>query len=127
MNVRTSLYATLFLLLIVAILHISGIRLYFYWRIGWYDKVVHMLAGAAVVFFMYYIIRTIDIFPRSYTLVLAMIAAILIGIGWEIFEIQSGYTSVHKLGYAFSTMADLLSDVIGGTAAVLYILQKQLS
>lgn len=115
MSFKTALYFALVAIALVAMLHVSGLHFYFYWRIPWYDRIVHVIAGFAVVFFTYYISRSLS---------LSVIGALVVGVAWEVFEIQSGYSSMAHSGYIFDTIGDLVSDVVGGTVALLYILKK---
>lgn len=108
----------IFLLVVIAViatLHIVGIRFYLYWQLSWYDRIVHVLAGFWVALT---VLSSIGLkaqaLKRGHIFSIGLIAAIIIGIVWEIFEVKVGVTAVTDKGYWADTAGDIISDIVGG-------------
>ena len=110
------------LALLVVILHIVGLSLEFYWRLGWYDRIVHTLSGITVVLTLFSfsaVRRFSNKLPIFFLEV--FFAALLVGLLWEVFELQAGITFIGDHGYMFDTTWDIICDVIGGILAGGYL------
>jgi hypothetical protein len=63
---------------------------------------------------------------KTKSLLIALIAATIFGLAWEIMENLARITFVLDLGYGFDTAMDLFNDVIGGVLAYLYFVRKKI-
>lgn len=119
------LYIITGLIIIVSALHAGALSYSLYWHFWWYDLIVHFFGGvfagllvAWAVFFSGYVKR-IHITTKS--LFLASIAgAIIIGVGWEVFERLIGHTWSPE-GYWLDTGIDIVMDILGGILGFLLI------
>lgn len=105
----------LIVLALVAYLDVHyGLGERFYWRFWWWDILLHMLGGVWVglasgwLFFLFGMQPSI----RSCAL-----AALTIGIGWEVFEYVTHTGGSVFMSYPVDTAKDLLDDVLGGIGA----------
>jgi len=116
----------LYLVLIVAILHILALKFYFYSNVWWFDMVVHFLGGfwiaLAVLWFLFFS-GYIKLRGETYIhfLFIASLSALFAGIVWEIFEVTNGVTSVLFRGYWKDTMSDIIFDCLGALASSRYL------
>ncbi len=113
----------IFLAIFVLVLHAAGVFLQLYWRVEWYDHVVHIMAGATTSL----IIFSLGSFGwlRSRPLMLftsIFLVSLIIGGLWEFFELQTGITSLSDSRYILDTTGDMVSDVVGGLVAGAYLL-----
>ncbi len=111
------------LALVVLFLYVAGLILEFHWRMGWYDHVVHTLAGAmaSLAIFSLYAMRAITKRPGA-LFAGAFLVSLVVGTLWEIFELRAGITSFSHRGYAVDTALDIVFDIVGGWLAAGYIL-----
>ena len=114
----------------IAVLHVVALAFYFYWTLWWFDVLQHFLAGFWIVLLTFWIVfrlRPSFISPFINTpatfLILALIGAFAVGLGWEIFEytIQVYFAE----NYVFDTISDLAMDVIGAFAGYIYIMNSR--
>lgn len=122
------------LIAVIAILHYLALKFYFYWTLEWFDILMHFLGGLWVVlFFVWFLffskIIKIDIkrYQNRKIFFVSILAVLIVGLLWEVFEICASFVSVQEYGYAFDTSLDLVMDLIGGAIAFLYIKQKYLN
>jgi hypothetical protein len=113
----------IFLALLVLALHAAGLGLELYWRIGWYNWLVHALAGAVAALTIISIGFVRDQLQRPLPLfVAAIVISLVVGILWEVFEVKGGIEIMSTPGYALYTLGDIISDVVGGFLAGSYML-----
>lgn len=119
------LLSFLLLVVILGFLHFAGIYLHLYWRVQSFDRLVHIIGGFFVAIASLSIIygSKLQTVKRSHSLMVGIFAALVVGILWEIFEVQNGITSLRDIGYWIDSIGDILSDFIGGCLAALYFIQ----
>ena len=127
-----SFFNKLFLLLIaVGVLHLVGLSFFLYWKIEWFDLLVHTLAGAWVggmALWFYYLSGYMT--PHKETLrsvvLISVVSALFVGVSWEIFEYLVGATLLALPGeYFFDTATDLLVDGVGAYIIALLFLHRK--
>ncbi|OGD69380.1 hypothetical protein A3I18_02375 [Candidatus Campbellbacteria bacterium RIFCSPLOWO2_02_FULL_35_11] len=108
------------LVLFIAALNELAVNYFFYWRIWWFDILMHFLGGLWVGLSALWLYVFSDYFknPRrdaEFIFVLSVSSVAVVGIGWEVFEflIESNYSS----GYIEDTILDLIMDLIGALVA----------
>ena len=106
----TIFFATLTTL---AIIHSLANEFYLYWKYAWLDILMHALGGVTVALGISILpfFRT-HFFERFQSLGLYVVAALLIGIAWEVFEVLSGIMVVDDT-FISDTALDLLMDAVG--------------
>ena|SRR3989344_5712710 len=97
-------------LAVVAAVHIAALQLYLYWYFPWLDLFVHLFGGMWAALIVTWLMR---LFKREPTLISLLVAVILIGIAWEIFEVAIGMT-YYEENFVLDTALDLLMDTMGG-------------
>jgi hypothetical protein len=96
-----------------------------YWSIYEFDSVVHFFAGGALSLFflwLYFFSGYFNPAQRSLAkfLLVAILGAMFIGLSWEIYELIFKQTMVHKVGYSYNAIMDLIMDFLGAVAACFY-------
>lgn len=132
---RQKLFIEQFVLIaIIAILHYLALKFYFYWTLEWFDIFMHFLGGLWVVlFFVWFLFFSkfikIDIKKHQNRKIffVSILAVLVVGLLWEVFEVFASFVSVQERGYALDTSLDLMMDLIGGVLAFLYIKRKYLN
>jgi hypothetical protein len=108
---------------VLLILHLLGLSLELYWRIWWYDRVVHIMAGGLTSMVILSFNSVQNRFQSKTALFVASVAiALLCGVLWEVFELTSGVTMLIDRGYRLDTTLDIVCDGIGGVIAGFYLL-----
>ncbi len=122
MTNRNFLIVLVFIILCVAVLHYLGFYLQLYWRVGWYDRVVHTLGGIWIALTLFYFLKTrmVSIPDTVWLFFVGIGAALIVGIIWEFFEVKAGITVISDKGYLADTVGDIISDVCGGLLASVY-------
>lgn len=100
--------------LLVAAVHLSAMEWYLYWYFPWLDLLTHFLGGLWVALAASWLIAYTG---REATLLRIIAAAMLIGIGWELFEFFAGIP--REANYVFDTSLDLSMDFCGGLVGFL--------
>lgn len=108
------------LVLIWILNHIGG---YFdlYMTIWWYDSLLHFLGGLWLGLNAVWIYNT-QSYVRKFiyrwsSLVIAVSAAICIGVIWEIYEYVFGIPRSPFMSYPLDVLKDLILDILGGVLA----------
>jgi hypothetical protein len=112
MEARRLLFLQLFLIVIVAALHLVGTALYLYWMFWWYDMVVHFLASIWVALCAMWIAAHFGV-QKVGAWVLACV--VMVSIGWELFEYHIGATDIaDRSVFVIDTALDFVVNMIGG-------------
>lgn len=112
---------TLFIILVL--MHLAAVHFYLYWTVWWFDIIMHVLGGLIAGLLVAHGVDG----SRPKLLVSQIIAAVVIGILWEIYEYKSGATFVTQGMYVIDTVSDLLCDIAGGLVAYLAVFSNKLS
>ncbi|MDP3726593.1 MAG: hypothetical protein Q8R36_05355 [bacterium] len=126
--IRDTFFITLFFVLVgVAVLYILDSFFFFLLssKIWWYDVVTHFgggfWAGGLVLWGYTYINKTSHTEnSRTSLLLLSILAALTIGILWELYEVILLPTLSSAPDYVFDTTTDLIADVCGASLAGFY-------
>lgn len=107
-------------LVLVAVLHLLAIEHDWYFYFWWFDIMMHFLGGlwVGLITSAYLISPKNVLFPRSRSFgslyMPIFIIALIIGVGWELFELLGGIMHLSDRGYLFDSVKDLLNDSLGG-------------
>ncbi len=119
---RPLLKEIFFLSIIIAVLHYAALTLFFYWTVSWFDIFMHLLGGFIIgliaVFILLNNFRMGILEDKKVTLILVLSFVIIIGLGWELWELFFGFTNI--LEDRVDTLIDVTMDFIGGYFAFLY-------
>lgn len=101
------LAGVIFILNKVALVH------FFYWRFWWYDVMMHFISGALIgALALWGALRFYPTLSKRKLFVMAILTAIVVGLGWEVMEYVGGITH-SEAGYVFDTVKDLVMDTLG--------------
>jgi hypothetical protein len=111
----------------VAVLHKIALSLSLYWSINWFDIPMHFFGGALIALITLFFIYDEKFFnfpdKKPVTIFWAALSmTIIVGLGWELWEIFMGFTDV-KLDL-IDTIADLINDTLGAITAYFYSKNK---
>lgn len=107
------------LLVTIATLHILALKFSLYWMYPWFDIMIHFLGGLFVALSVLWFL-----FESKYirlnksvrnTIFVAGSSIILVGVGWEIFEIFAGIPIEED--FILDTTIDLTMGVLGAIVA----------
>ncbi len=110
---------------IVALVHISALQWYLYWYYPWLDVLTHFLGGLWVALAAVWLLSYAG--KRSSLLKIICIV-MLIGVGWEVFEVAAGIP--REANFMFDSSLDLTMDYIGGICGFIlsrYLLRDRMS
>lgn len=111
---------TLFLFIVIAILHALGFFYSLYFYLWWYDIVMHILGGFAIAILSAYIFflrpgRSVSDVRKIFLTIFFSI--LVVGILWEVGEIfVSRYYDFRMEIGGIDTLADMINDMIGAFA-----------
>ena len=121
--------ALFFLIVLIALLHISAIELSLYRLLWWFDVLVHFLAGLWVggfslwIYFRSgYIKKPVQTIARAFIVVASAIA--VISIVWEFYEIAIGIPIGEN--YVQDTTVDLIMGALGAFMGFVYYVRVHL-
>lgn len=111
-------------LVLIGIIHICGVMYFWYWKFLWLDILSHFLGGLWVGLMTLWIASIFISKPstvkRSNVVILSLVATLVIGIAWEIFEYQAGIAVSTYEKYVGDTILDLIMDTLGALTAGFY-------
>ncbi|MEI6478852.1 MAG: hypothetical protein WCO18_01020 [bacterium] len=113
---KAYLFLSLGVFLLLFAVHFFATMTGLYWISGWFDSVSHLIGGFGIFFVLSYVF---SIKGRRPSLGSVVAFSLLIGVIWELFELNYGITSISNHKYAYDTSSDLVFDVIGGFLAFL--------
>ena len=116
MSLRALFALQALLLLVIGILYVFGLTYYLFWRLWWFDIVLHTMGGLWVVLATGWLMLRYSVPPRILPLLGVLIC---ISVAWEFFELLTGFR--REDNYAFDTGLDLVMDLIGGAVGYLLI------
>lgn len=105
--------------ILVAAVHLSAMQWYLYWYFPWLDLLSHFLGGLWIALATAWLLSYVS---REVTILRLIFAAMVIGVGWELFEFFAGIP--REANFVFDTSLDILMDFTGGMCG--FILAKQL-
>lgn len=124
---RITLVVVLFILgALIALLHWNAEIHHYYWIYAWYDVMMHGLGGVWVGLLIAWgvaaarcrwplLFRGVDVFS------IIIIATLIIGIFWEVYEVLVGANVWQPQNIIFDTIQDMLMDATGATIAFIVL------
>lgn len=119
---KSLLYGGFGVLVALGTFDFLGRVFYFYWDVRWFDSLAHFLGGLAMGLIFLWVWFVSGLFGRSTpskreAFVTSILAAMIIGLGWEFFEYAHGIANPVGGNYPLDTFHDLLADFWGGAVA----------
>lgn len=113
--------------ILIAILHYIALELFLYWTVSWFDILMHFLGGFLIAIFTIFILYSYSDFEslkkhRIFLVSLVLGATLVIGLGWELWELFVGFTDV--IEDLNDTIMDVIMDTVGAFAAIYYSKDK---
>lgn len=105
---------------VLALAHLMALRFELYWTYLWLDVPMHLLGGAAIAFGVMTVWPQYAHAPRVRAATAVLGAALLIGVGWEVFEWSIGATFAEHAP-VLDTAIDLISNMIGAALGMTLI------
>lgn len=128
MSSRKILFYSLFIIGLVAALHISAMNFYLYWSYAWFDYLVHFLAGVGggLAAFACLFNQRSPLKNRGPVskFILTVSALMFWGVAWEYFEYKNGWLDHHESSWQLDVLMDLLMDFSGAVLATIFSLKK---
>lgn len=101
---------------ILAFTHIIALQFYLYWQFLWLDIPMHILGGICVALGISILpFLRIYFFEKHQTLAVYLLATLVVGLIWEVFEYANGISLVQDEDFVLDTLLDLFFDLTGGT------------
>lgn len=117
------------LIVLIAGLNEIALNFYLYWRIWWFDVLMHFLGGLWVgltalwIYFLSGYIKNIKK-DKVFIFGISLFTVLVIGIGWEVFEYIIDAHIGMKQGYWEDTFIDLFMDILGASLASVFFLKN---
>jgi len=120
---------SLLVLVVLILLHVLGSYFSLYWVLSWFDVLVHIVGGlwvALVFLWLASVMGQINSLKeyRAKSFLIAFVAAVLIGVIWELLENYTQITFIKASGYSLNTALDIFNDGLGGLLAYLYFVRR---
>jgi hypothetical protein len=120
---------SLLVLVVLILLHVLGSYFSLYWVLSWFDVLVHIVGGlwvALVFLWLASVMGQINSLKeyRAKSFLIAFVAAVLIGVIWELLENFTQITFIKASGYSLNTALDIFNDGLGGLLAYLYFVRR---
>jgi hypothetical protein len=110
------------LILFIFLLNFLANQFYWYYTIWYFDIIMHFLGGYWVGLLAAYLFAWDAPTAPSVLKILGFV--LLVGVGWEFFEIFSDKIASVNYFFLSDTLSDILFDFLGGTGALLFLFKK---
>lgn len=121
MPLRALFFLQLSVIATLGLLHVGALYFSLYWHYVWLDTLSHFLGGGWIALAYGWVMLRLK--GRAPSLLEMLAIIIVVGIGWEVFEITVGVP--REANWTFDTAVDLLMDVFGGLVGIFFF--KKLS
>lgn len=115
------------LLVVIAVFHACALMYEWYWHVWMLDVPVHAAAGAWVCLSVYWVLRDVvghaSLSSNEY--VFLCMTVLLVGAGWEVFELYTGIIGTDTSDLLDSGK-DIVMDLVGASCASLCIARRWL-
>ena len=111
MAIYLTFFCTAFIAL--ALIHISALQFFLYWKYLWLDIPVHILGGITCAFgFALYRYNRKPFTTRQNEFFAYVAFALVIGIAWELFEFFAKFSVIDE-DFFMDTVIDFCMDIVG--------------
>ncbi|MCK5059603.1 MAG: hypothetical protein KAR00_00425 [Candidatus Pacebacteria bacterium] len=128
-NTRAPFFIVIVLGVLIAVLQHTALIFDLYWVIKWLDLVMHIFGGAWIAFLSFWFLFHFSFFQNRkgnsiFVADIVFLSTLIVGILWEVFESQTGLTSVFQYHYWGDTFSDLLMDSVGALVAGFFLVKS---
>lgn len=124
MNRQNLLKRLALLVFFIFVANFLANKFHWYYSIWYFDMIMHFIGGFWAGLLVLYFLGTEDFSPQALSKIFFLV--LVIGIGWEVFELFVDKTITSKPFNLFDTSSDLLFDLSGAMMALFYYLKKVL-
>ena len=111
----------LYLIIFILVINFLASKLYWYSSVWYIDMIVHFLGGFWVgLLFLYFFSARGDV----HSLIRLLFFVLLIGIGWEVYEVLVNDVFAQIPFNFLDTASDILFDLAGGALAMFYFFKR---
>ena len=125
MDSKKLLIRLVFLILLIFLLNFLAMKFYWYLSIWYFDMPMHFLGGVWLGLASIYLFSLKDGSLKSIFKIFFII--LLVGIGWEAFEILVNKLTIQDPFNTLDTISDICFDLAGGLFTILYFLRRTIS
>lgn len=94
-------------------IHLVALKFFLYWKYAWFDIPMHTLGGVCVALGISILpFFNIQLPPSYRTLTAYIVAVLVVGMLWEIFEMVAGIAFFDD-EYVVDTFIDICMDIVG--------------
>jgi hypothetical protein len=122
MNSQKLLIRSAILIFLIFLLNYLAMEFHWYSSMWYFDMIMHFLGGFWLGLLSIYLFLLEDSSFKSILKIFFIV--LLVGIGWEIFEILINQLMVQDPFNTLDTMSDIFFDLAGGLFAIFYFLRK---
>jgi len=120
------------LIFLILVFHSLGNKLYWYSAIWYFDMIMHFLGGLWIALLGFYLFLSknqsfrLSSEPKALAgaIIKILLFVLLVGVGWEVFEISVNDVLARNPFNALDTFSDIFFDLSGGTLATLYFFKR---
>ena len=112
----------IYLIFLILIANFLGNTFYWHVSIWYYDMIMHFLGGFWVGLVSFYFFTFQGISSKLILRILSLV--LIIGIGWELFEILVNDAFASNSFNSLDTLSDIFFDLAGGSLSILYFLKR---
>ena len=122
MNKKKILVRITSLILFICILNFIALKFYWYFSIWYFDMPMHFLGGFWLGLAFIWLFQPKDLsFP---TIAKIVLSTLLIGLGWEVFEILVNRATLQDPFNTLDTLSDICFDLAGAFSSILYFAKR---
>lgn len=112
----------IYLIFFILVVNFLANKFYWYSAISYFDMFMHFLGGFWLGLFFLYLFPTKENY--SIFILKMLLFILLIGVGWEVFEILVNDVLVKNPFNYLDTISDIFFDLFGGVMAGLYFFKR---
>ncbi|OGI60696.1 hypothetical protein A2641_02230 [Candidatus Nomurabacteria bacterium RIFCSPHIGHO2_01_FULL_37_25] len=119
MDRRKLIKTLIYLIFLIFLVNFFANKFYWYSSIWYFDMIMHFLGGFWVGLAYFYIFLLQNMSSRLIFKIL--FSVLIIGVGWEVYEILVNDILAQNPFNYIDTVSDLFFDLFGGLCAILYL------
>jgi len=124
MDRKKLLKRLIYLILFIFLANFLADKFYWYYTIWYFDMLMHFLGGFWLGLVFFYLFPPKESFLNYSAILKILLFVLLIGVGWEVFEIIFNNMLAHMSFNTLDTFSDVFFDLSGGGLAILYFLKR---
>ena len=122
MDRKKLLRTVVFLIIFIFLANYLALKFYWYYSIWYSDMIMHFLGGLWIGLAVIYLDPPHK--PSFLSVFRVTMFVLLLGVGWEVYELFAYNDIVHVSFNLLDTLSDIFFDLAGGLAAILYFFGK---